>query len=436
MVLNELSHKTYNWLSLDTIRSIEEAIEKYSPLGSIISRLCEMIANGKFEVLNRRTQNYTRGEYKEWDAFLETPNPNQTRIEFLKELSAYILLNGYCYVRPMYASGFKDRPSALWILPPWATTVELIPQSKYFRKKEDNIRKIKFTWNNQQQTFLESELILFKDPGSLTTCKETLLPESRVKDLVYPLSNGIGAMESRHSLIQDRGASGILANSASDVHGAIPVPAKETDRLQNEYNKRYGLTKNKKYGHVIVTNQPLKWQSMSFDVQQLRLHEEHDENKKDVCDRYGFPYRLLSTPEGATYENMQWDLQRTYTDMVMPFAETLIARLNDGLNTPAQNIELCLSYEHIPVMQESEEQRGQGRKALNEALQLEWDNGLITRNMWLEELEEDTVNMPEFDLYKWQLTPEQLGIVNTDINGNSGQGGAGSQQGSQNQSGN
>ena len=59
----------------------------------------------------------------------------------------------------------------------------------------------------------------------------------------------------------------------------------------------------------------------------------------------------------------------------------------------------------------SKKDEADARKVMNEALKIEWDNGLITKNMWLEELEEERVPNPLFDKYKFELTPEELGII-------------------------
>ena len=51
------------------------------------------------------------------------------------------------------------------------------------------------------------------------------------------------------------------------------------------------------------------------------------------------------------------------------------------------------------------------------------DERLITKNMWLEELEEERVPNPLFDKYKFELTPEELGIINTGYGNNQNQNG-------------
>lgn len=402
--------KRYEWVPLNGIKCLEEAYMKYSPLAAVIMRMAEMFANGKFEVLNRATQNYTRGQYKDWDNLLANPNFLQTRSEFLMQLYSYVAINGWCYAMPMYPSGITDRPYAIFLLPPWLVTVEAVKLPPHSIKKGSKFRKIWICWGNKREEIDESKLILFKDTNAILDAT-TYLPKSRIENLQIPISNGIGAGQSRNSLIHDRGASGILANSASDVHGAIPIMDDEVERLEKLYRNRYGFTPDKT-SSVIISSAALKWQPMTFNVKDLMLHEEHALCIKDICDIYGYQYRLLSTGEGATYANAKQDNQNVYYNAIVPRSEAIMEQLNTGLRTPEANIELAMTYGHVPDLQQSEKEKGEGMQAMNQALETMFKNGLITRNMWLERLGLDTVKNPVFDKYIFEMTPEERGILN------------------------
>lgn len=402
---------------LNNIRCVEEALDKYAPLAAIVMKMSEMFANGKFEVLNRRTQNYTRGNYKEWDDLLANPNFLQTRTEFLKQLYSFVLLNGWCYALPIYASGFTDRPIAIFLLPPWMVEVEPVNKAPHKVKKGESFRKIYVRWGQVREEIDESKLILFKDSAAVTICHKTFLPEGRIKHCVYPLSNGIGSEQSRNSLIHDRGASGILANTGSDVHGAMPIDDDEITRLAGIYKSRYGLTPDKA-ASIIITSAALKWQPMTFNVKDLMLHEEDVKCTQKIADVFGYKSKLLSIEPDAKYENSHQYKQEVYHDSIIPQATALIEQLNVGLKTPDVNIEIVMSYEHVPVLQKSEKEKGEGRKAMNDALEIEFRNSLITRNMWLETIGRDTVAKPEFDLYLYEMTPEQRGMIMQTLNDN------------------
>jgi hypothetical protein len=412
-----------NWIPLGDVRSIEQAMEKYSPLAAIIIRMSEMLARGCVEVLNRNTLNYTRGQYKTWDKLIACPNPYQTRGEFLKQLYSYVLLNGFCYAYPVYASGFPDVPAYIYLLPPENIDVKPIKNRPYLNTSRDKIRQVFFTWNGEREELDERELILFKDSASISIDNQTLLPKSRIRNLRYPISNGIGSMESRNSLIYDRGANGIISNDVSDVHGAVPIPKDEIEKLEKRYKNRHGLLKSQM--NVIITKAALRYTPMTFNVEELGLHTEHVACIKDCCDMLGYQYRLLSTGEGATFDNAITDKKSVYNDAIIPQAESLLEMMNLGLKTIDKNIIIKISFEHLYIFQSSEKERGEGRKALNDALKIEWDNSIITKNMWLLEIGRDIVgdiNDKEnpFNKYKFELTPEELGIIIDNTNNNTG----------------
>jgi hypothetical protein len=81
---------------------------------------------------------------------------------------------------------------------------------------------------------------------------------------------------------------------------------------------------------------------------------------------------------------------------------------NQLFNTERFNLVIDKDYSHIAVLQEDQLQAAQARKARNDALLIEWQNDLITRNRWLELNGEDPLT-DGGDLYysEWKkLNPE------------------------------
>lgn len=93
-VLPDDFSKVYSYLSLNLSTKLFEAVTLCSPLAAIIANLSDAYANGKQEVLNRSTQNYVRGAYKEWERLMDRPNPLQTRSQFRKQLYSFTKING------------------------------------------------------------------------------------------------------------------------------------------------------------------------------------------------------------------------------------------------------------------------------------------------------------------------------------------------------
>jgi hypothetical protein len=389
------------YVDLNRSADYKKALEQCSPLAAIIMLCADAFSNGKFEVLNRTTQNYTRGVYKEWDRLLARPNMFQNRAQFLKQVYTYTTLNGYCYGLPIYASGFNDRPSSIWLLPPWCIEVELKDQQRkpYTYKTGEAIRKVFFVWEGTKTELKEEDLILFTDNSpNVDPC--TWLPESRLKSLGYPISLFTSSEEAALTLIQKRGPMGIISNAMDDVLGSVNNPV-EKEQLQQDL-QRYGLT-NQQFQYII-TNQNLQWIPIGVNISELMLDENKLNAIKSMCFVLGYPFVLSPFSDQSTYENIKSAGKDLYQNTIVPGAQNIIEQLNEGLKTPEQNIEIIVSYEHLPAFQMSEKERGEGRKAMGDAAISEYKNNLITFNRALELLDEDTI--PGGDYY-YRDSPEQ-----------------------------
>jgi hypothetical protein len=150
------------------------------------------------------------------------------------------------------------------------------------------------------------------------------------------------------------------------------------------------------------------------------LFEEIEGSTMAICDGLGYPYRLMAAEKSASYNDVNQFKKMLYQDFIFPEAESICEQWNQMFDTAKYNLNIDKDYSHIPVLQEDQLQAAQARKARNDALLIEWQNDLITRNMWLEKNGEDP--LPEGgDLYysEWKkLNPD-----NTQTNTNeTGQG--------------
>jgi hypothetical protein len=205
-------------------------------------------------------------------------------------------------------------------------------------------------------------------------------------------------------LIVKKGAIGILSNDSRDQSGTIPLPEGEKDDVQKAFS-RYGIIGQP--FQVIVTEASLKWQQMGSPTKDLMLFEEIEDDVNQLTDGYGYPVELMSRKSGVTYANKREAKRDFYNDTVVPQAEGRVEQLSAGLIHKDSNLVIGVDYSGVEVMQDGQEAKAKARKALNEALKLEYDSGLITKNDWLVGLGRDKVDDPEFDKYKTETTPQQ-----------------------------
>lgn len=393
-----------HYIDVNEAADLFKAYRRCAPLASILSQMSKAFISGQIEVLNRRTGNYVRGEYKEWEKLMQRPNPLQSGKQFLKQLYTYTKINGYCFGIKMYAAGFNDRPYQLWLLPPENIVLErkiygMVLPGSY--SKPTDLYRIYFEYNGQRTELDPEALMYFSDSTIIEP--DTLLPESRLVPLRYPISNIIAIYEASSTLIQKRGALGILSNHSKDQLGSIPIEQPERERVQNEFYRNYGLTRGQ--SQIIITTAALQWQQMSMNVRDLMLNETQLTNLKDIYEGFDYPFVISSHSDQATYTNSETGDMRLYQNTIIPDADDLIEQqLNENLKTETLNIKIVANFEAIPALQKTKKMEYEGKRALNEALKIEFDNGLITRNDWLEALGKDRIPNPEFDKYNFENT--------------------------------
>lgn len=387
-------------ISLNDAQDYREAIETCAPLAAILMLSAEAFSNGTFEVLNASTDNYVRGKYKDWETLLDNPNPFSNRKEFLKQISLYSRMAGYCYALPVYAAGFRDVPESIWLLPPWCVTVELKDRNRnpYSYKRGEAIRRVFFNYGGRRTELKEEELILFKD-NTPHIDENTWLPKSVLTSLQYQISMFTSADEAGVTLIQKRGPLGIISNDTKDAIGHASNPDEEK-RVQ-ENLQRYGLSRGQ--WQYIVTSQNLRWVPIGLNSADLRLDENQLKAVKAMCFALGYPFILTPFSDQSTYNNMQQAGKDLYQNLIIPIGQSLIEQLNAGLRAREQNIKIVVSYEDVAAMQQSVEEKGKGRKAMGDAVINEYKNNLITLNRALELLGEDTIQGGD---YYYRDSPE------------------------------
>lgn len=406
----------------------QRALDNCSPLAAIILSMAESFSNGCFEVLNYKTQNYVRGKYLPWEELLENPNPFANKIQFLQNLYINRIIYGYCYVLPIYPAGIKDRPVAMYVLPGEFLRVELKKPNQpfYTFTKGESIRTVYFSANGQEVAIDEKDLILFKD-NTIGTDPMTGLPNSRLRSLHYPIGIFDSSQEAVITLVQNRGPMGFIANNSKDQLGNTPMDPKTKKEVQNDL-RRYGLHRG--LDQFVITNQSLGWVPVGVNIAELMLVENKSNAVKEMCGMLQYPFILTPFSDQSTYNNVDGAKKQAYQDAVIPQANGIIGQLNSGLKTHSQNIDIKVTYEDLYIFQQSIKEKGDGLRSMNQAQKILWYDGLITRNMWLKAIGIDEVPRDEFTKYKWELTPEQLGVVQQNIGNETNQSGnSGNQSG-------
>lgn len=394
------------WEDVYTSQQYMRAYEKCAPLSSIINHKAKAYAGGELQILNASTGNEVRGAYKDWYRLFDQPNEFQSGRQFLDEMYTFRAINGWTLVQKTYAVGFPDVPAKMVNIPFWFLRFDrYFNKPQYQLSKEDVLSNIYYCYNGVETKLDPKDLILITDDTGIYD-PLTWLPRSRIALLQEPITTCVSAAEAEITLIQKRGALGMFTNRAADAVGTLAMKQKDKEDLHQQFNQMHGMSRNK--FPFAISNANLEWQSTTFPTSELLLQESYVKAVKGMCEGYEYYFELLAYSDRKNLANVNSFDRMLVQNYIIPDAQSIDAQLMIGLNARQQNIIIQHNYSQMPALQQSEKDKGEGMKAVDDAKQIEWDAGLITRNDWRECHDMDRItNNPEFDKYKFEITVEE-----------------------------
>jgi hypothetical protein len=364
------------------------AYEKCAPVFSIINKQAYAFINGMTEITNiSDKKDATSKEALKIKKLLRNPNPIQNNKQFEAQLAIYLRLFGYCVIYPIKPAGFPNYDAdSWWIIPPYMCELKY-RKEKFANLKSTHIEKIIVKYGNEEETLLQEDVIIIRDitPGF----DNLFLSGSPIKPLQQNISNLIGIYDSKGTLINYRGALGILTPEI-DPNGALAVSELEKKELQDGLLK-YGLKSGQ--WKFIVANSAMKWQQMGISYKDLQLTEWAEDDTRVICDGLNYPFRLLANTQSSSLNGTEVDAFKKilYQDFVIPFAEMIYEQIEQACDADKLGIKIYKSYSHVAVLQEDDVKRNTARLILNNSMKIEYEQGLITMNQWLTALGYPTV---------------------------------------------
>jgi hypothetical protein len=392
------------WIGLRNPLMQKFAYDFCSPLASVVDRLAEYDINGEVEILRAKGKGKEDLATNDWakrmNKLMSQPNPLQTWEQFRGQQTVYKRLFGFCPVLPVVPAGFApDYAMSMINIPSWLFqafgTRKLINTTKI----EEIVKEYRVTILGDTVTLAPDQVIILEDSFLQDETREFLLPQSRLVGLDMAISNFCAGMEADNVLLKKKGPLGIWSHDAAaskdSQSGYIPMKRSERAELQNAL-QQYGLSL-RQYQYVI-SRQPVKWNPISFDVKQLGTKETILESRKEICHRFGFPYTLYEQQD-ATYANGDSAEKGVYQDNVIPNNKKDMNKYNKFFLAEENACKITCCFDDVHCLQEDELQKAQAAKAWNDALLIEYDNNLITKNQWLTARGYDTIGT-DGDKYK------------------------------------
>jgi len=342
-------------------------------LYAVIQRRGYLLASGQWKHYKTVNGEPVEIENSEVVRLLENPNPLMKGNDLIRQWNENkcVYGNNYEYVMKAFSSAL---PSVLNNLPPAQVQIDTTGKVYKQTKIEDIIKQYRLITGTQQEIFQVSEI----NHTRVVNSKNPIKGESPMISLHMPISNIRGAYGFRNVLINRKGALGILSNNAKDSAGAIPLSDKERDRLNQEYQRLYGI--GDQQIQTIMTNASLTYQPMTFPTKDLMLFEEINEDFLNIIDAYGMNANIFSRTQGSTFENLNEGIKQAYQSTIIPEAEELAMNrtILFGLDKKGEWLELA--YDHIPLLQENQKEIADTLKTKAEALSLAMKDGVLSKS--------------------------------------------------------
>ena len=407
-----------NWFSFNDRKQLlinYYTVPEYNAIKNYMAR--------SFASMEWKLKDLKTGEFIEKHHVLDLmafPNPLQGHTEFLTQVYLYWKVFGNNFIFKNIPIGFEKMGSnyikSLFSLPSQFTYI--VPNNTNpFRsaEKDDFIKRYSVIYNGCELDSFDNNLIFHKNEPNIEFCLENgeyLYGKSDQYPLNWALSNIKAIYEAENVLIENKGALGIISNDTSSEMGVqMPFDSDYKTQLQSDLEK-YGLRKSKL--QYIITNLAMKFTPISFPIKDLMLGETFDRAVFALCNANQFPVLILNYLKGATFSNLRESQKMLYQDAIIPQAYDFANGLNRFLGLPAEDLELIPSYSHLAVMQDDEKLNAETDKIKNETLLSQYQNNIITLNMWIIELGKEPVANPDYDKYYFELNQNNNENANTE----------------------
>jgi hypothetical protein len=381
------------------------AYQRCPVVSSIINRQALATINGKVTIIDDVGKESQKVQAKALRKLLKRPNPLQSGKQFRAQNNVYKRIYGYCPVLRMVPVGFENDFSKwrLWNIPPWMIQVE-DNTDLFFLAASKPFNHIRLTYMGRSVPLDPANVFFLCETQISTGLFESnssqdnvslYLPDSKLLPVDKNINNIITSLDGRGAMNRERGPMWILSNDTADSPdaGAFPLDTQVKDDLQKDF-LQYGITGAQK--RAIITDAKLKLQTVGFDVGQLKLLEGEIQDAKFIADELNFPPYLLGLVD-AKFDNQQIAERNMYTNSIIPDAENDDEQWGQFFGLEEMGLSIKTDYSHLPALQEDDAKASTSRLVLTQALRIEYEAGLITKNQWLQELGLEPIG-PEGDI--------------------------------------
>lgn len=306
-----------------------ELQEKNFILNNVISKIAQRLSNATFTSDGNSKQSLLNK--------LNNPNSYQSKQEFLKEFTIFILAAGYTVMWKKYVSYGNFETMELININPCKTSIDIKRNEIIFEYENESIK-----------TQLDEVVIFYDMKRDINTKKGY----SRATPLKSQLQNISLAQKAKNIQIQNSGTTivspkQVAAGSNIDEGLNAPIPVMggglktQKDEMEDKLNNR-GLE-----NRIIVSSKGLDAVNLSEKLNKIDFYKITESDAMAVYDAYGFPIELSPHGASAKFDNKETAELTLYENEVIPLAENLTNTLNSEFENKGA---VDVNYDHVGCM--------------------------------------------------------------------------------------
>lgn len=362
------------------------------------------------------------------DKFLTAPNPVMTWREVVYQHFVYKLATGNAFFRAAMSDAFTEDAlkcvycNNYWELP--ANMVNVIPNIHSYGvplfgvvEKEDMIKGYRLNMGEYAKLIIPTSQI-WHDRDGLPVYHQTdnfLKAQSRLLSQKKPIANLLAVYEARNIIYVKRGGLGFIVSQKHDDTGTVAMTPDEKESLRKEMN-RYGVGQGQSpFG---VTDIPINFVRTNLSISELQPFEETLEDAIKIAGAFNIPAVLVPRKDQATFSNQESAEQSVYYATIIPSAKRFCEELTTFLGLDKKGYYLDCDFSDVACLQVGRKDAETVKKLELERMLTQFAAGLCTLDDIRAVMHEDSKadSIPLFGKLKFEMTPQELEIVNQIMN--------------------
>lgn len=328
---------------------VEQGYARNPDVYAVVSSIAAKTAS-----LDVKLVEYVKGEEVEIEGhpvleLIYKPNEEQSKFEFIEQISGYLLTTGnaYDYIRSPEDGPEAGIPLDMFCMP--AQFMEVVggdmgnPVAGYTMSLWGGIEGAQFSTD---------EIIHFKKSQYLYGDGQERYGMSPLRAAWRSVETGNSGYDANKKGLDNMGPPGVLFDKGME---SITDTLDETQQknLEAKFRKMSGI---KNSGTIAVTSGNLGYINFGLSPIDLAIMETMDMTLTDVCNVYHVQPQLFGSEKGKTYSNLQEARKAFYTDAILPLADRIYSKFTRSLlprykDLKGRNVALKVVTDNVPELQ-------------------------------------------------------------------------------------